>query len=420
MRIRPLIAALLLALVGLGLHPAPAHAATTWKYSGTAGATWVKALGTTVSSELTAASSVSGGHTGKSTTNSTAAADIAGLISTGAVQTWSSSASTASGGVVVRNRARTAGVNLLTGLVRIDAIETNASTTGNPDGSSSYTAGTTVVGLHVVGVDVPVKRPRNWSVTIPGVASIVANYSAHAGTANSAVTQAYGLVLVLLQPRNGFPAGTTIIVNPIKEVLAHAGPSAAARMLGGAYGTRVQANVSTAVQTKSGPTAFVATPSGSSHGRTLTNTTAGVSVPSVLTTQAVASTSWSDTDAATGYAEMRNSNEVAGLNLLNGLITADAVKVQANGKKTGTTWAGSMRMTLVNLVVAGQSIPINVSPNTKIDVAGLGTVTINQQTQYANVRLNVIRAIHIKLSTERAGLPAGAEIEVAVASTQIM
>jgi hypothetical protein len=60
-----------------------------------------------------------------------------------------------------------------------------------------------------------------------------------------------------------------------------------------------------------------------------------------------------------------------------------------------------------------------VAPNTKIHVANLGTVTINEQLtavqETGNVRFHGARTIglHIVLDTKRAGLPVGAEVEVA-------
>ncbi len=76
---------------------------------------------------------------------------------------------------------------------------------------------------------------------------------------------------------------------------------------------------------------------------------------------------------------MVNTNQTAGLNLLGGLITADAIKVTAQGKVEGGAYTGGVKLDLVKLVIAGRTIPINVSPNTAIDVAGLGKVELNKQ-----------------------------------------
>ncbi|MFC7502197.1 choice-of-anchor P family protein, partial [Nocardioides sp. GCM10030258] len=181
---------------------------------------------------------------------------------------------------------------------------------------------------------------------------------------------------------------------------------------GTAYGTRVDASVGDSIQVISDPTARVGTPYGSSNGKTLTNTTAGVNVPGVLTTGVVTSTTTSTRDVF-GNAEIVNTNRTAGLNLLGGLIKATAIKVTASGKLQDGVWTSDMKMELVNLVIAGKTIPINVSPNTVINVAGLGEVAINLQRKHpGGAYLNRIDGVRITLSTAQAGLPVGAVIEL--------
>ena len=71
------------------------------------------------------------------------------------------------------------------------------------------------------------------------------------------------------------------------------------------------------------------------------------------------------------------------------------------------------------LVIAGQAIPINVSPNTAIDVAGLGRVELNKQGVSESQKINRIDGLRITLNTAQAGLPVGAVIEFAIAATQM-
>jgi hypothetical protein len=68
----------------------------------------------------------------------------------------------------------------------------------------------------------------------------------------------------------------------------------------------------------------------------------------------------------------------------------------------------------VNVRIGGNLIPVNASPNTVINVAGLGTVTINKQVR-TTVSSTVV-AIDIVLGTAQGGLPVGAEIQLAVSS----
>ena len=259
--------------------------------------------------------------------------------------------------------------------------------------------------------------PKNYQVTIPGVANVTLNYVANTRTDEVVTTMGGAIVLNLIKPYDGFPAGARVIVNPVTQYLVAQTPTSGVKTLGRAYGTRVHANVGDRVQVFSDPTARRITPYGSSQGETLRTSTANVNVPGLLTTGVVESTSWSVKDTV-GNGEIRNTNRIAGLNVLNGLIRADAIKVSNTGKIQDGQWSSQLRMTTVNLVVAGRQIPVDVAPNTSIDVAGLGRVTLNWQGKAPSQRISRIDALRIKLDTARAGLPAGAVVEVSVAITQ--
>lgn len=414
-----LLLAALAAVIGLGLVvvPAPAGAVTRhWSYSASAGATYVQLADGTVNSDLTAESSVTGGPKSTSATNSTAAAS-APLVTVGAVQT-KVTATRGTSSTTLKSWARTAGVNLLGGLITVDAVTTNVTTKGTDAGAISYSGNSQLAGIHIAGIHLPLSIPKNYSVRIPGVATVALNYTMHSNHAGQVGTFHWALGVTLLKPRGTLPAGATVLLNPVTQFLVDVPPSPGAHLGGMAFGTRVKAAVGDTISVDSGPTAFIGTPYGSSKGVTKSNTTAGVNVPALLTTGAVSSTTWSVKDAL-GNAEVRNTNELAGLNLLGGLIRADAVKVLAHGKKQGSTWTSNMKLTFVNLVVAGQKIPLDVSPNTVINVAGLGSVAINRQVQNRSKRTNEIDAVRITLSTARAGFKAGAVIEIGVAATQI-
>lgn len=411
-----LLLALAMATVGLATLPvAPAQAVGGWYVNASTGGTYIKALGGTVSSDLTAASAVSG-LASTTSKNSTANVAVAGLANIGAIETRTSS-EVASGAVTLTSWARVAGVNLLNGLVKIDAVETTITTKGTPEGASSWSANHQFLGIKILGLELPVDLPDNFAASIPGVATVSLNYAANSKGTDTTNTIGWALAIQLLKPRDGFNAGTTIILNPVSQAMLYANPDVAATVGGHAYGTRVQANVGDQVKVVSDPTARIVTPVATSGGNELRNTTATINLPGLLTTGAVTSTS---TSAKTGKdATVVNSNKTVGLNLLNGLIKADVIEVTASGKRVNGVWTGQLKMTTVNLVVAGQTIPLNVGPNTRIDVLGLGEVVVNRQVQSTTNRQNLIQALYIKLDTARAGLPVGAVIEVGVAATVI-
>ena len=412
------------AAVGLVAVPAPAQAApVVWSYAASTGGTYIKVADGMIQSDLTAQSSVTGGASSSTSKNSTAAAKVAGLAEVGAIETKTDAtvAKTLSGTTpTLKSWARTAHLSLLNGLITADAVETTITTTGRPDGSASHTATSRLAGIHIVGINLPLNIPKNYAVTIPGVATVTMNYSMHGKVDRLAATMGWALSVTLLQPRAGYSAGVTILVNPVNQYLSEVDPATGAKVSGTAYGTRIQANAGDTVNVVSDPTARVGTPVGSSNGRTLSNSTLGVRVPRVLTTGVVTSTTTSNQDAF-GNAEITNTNQTAGVNLLGGLITAKAIKVTAHSKLQDGKWTHQEKLELVELVVAGQRIPVDVSPNTIINVAGLGRVAINEQRSISNGSYQtLIYGVRITLDTEQAGLPIGAQIELGAAYTGIL
>ncbi|WP_300676309.1 choice-of-anchor P family protein [Nocardioides sp.] len=420
MKSRLLLVLAVLSVLGaaLALVPPANAAGKLWAYQASAGGTYVRLGDGTVSSDLTAASTISGGTNGAKRSNSTAKVDVAkGVVSTGAVQTRTVATKTENT-TLVQSWARTANVDLLGGLVTIDAVTTTMQTKANTAGDLSSSANTQFAGIHIAGVKLPINIPKNYRITIPGVADVQMNAVQHGQDDSGSATIAWALSLTLLEPREGMPANVTILVNPETQFLSNATPSAGAVLYGMAYGTQATANASDLATIESSPTAFLGTPFDGSHGNTLTRTTATVNIPALLTTGAVTTTSTSEKDTL-GNADIRNTSKVAGLSLLGGLIKATAIHVMAHGNVQDGKWTSGMTLSTVGLVIAGQKIPIDVGPNTVINVAGLGKVEINARTRDVATRTNEIAAIRITLGQPKAGLKVGAVIEVGVAATQI-
>ncbi|OAA25345.1 hypothetical protein UG55_10225 [Frankia sp. EI5c] len=109
--------------------------------------------------------------------------------------------------------------------------------------------------------------------------------------------------------------------------------------------------------------------------------------------------------------------DIGGLNILGGLITADAVRSQANVTKSPgvAPVLSSAGTTFTNLVVAGIPIAANVPPNTGIALPGVGYVVLNRQFQTSNSI--EVRALDVVI-TVAGVLPVNAVIRVGVAGAQ--
>jgi hypothetical protein len=113
------------------------------------------------------------------------------------------------------------------------------------------------------------------------------------------------------------------------------------------------------------------------------------------------------------HSEVTVSARAAKINLLGGAITADAISATSfaardAGAPQPTT---SGKTEIVNLKIGGKPITIEPTPNTTIDVLGLGQIILNQQFRTANGL--VTRGLVVVLSTKKVGLPAGAQVEFA-------
>jgi hypothetical protein len=410
--------AALLALVTVAAAPPSASAdarktdsSSPYFYIGHAGGTQIQALGTTIRSDLTATSGVEGYTFPARDDNRVAAVNVAsGLVKVGVVTTWAQAVPVPNGTRTITG-ARTADVSLLGGLIKADAVETVTTATKTPDGLSS-TSSTKFIGLTINGQEYPVNLPKDFTVTIPGIAAIVANSSTAYDVAGGTYITGFGLYVGLLKPFNNVPAAATVLLNPTQSIVVPAPPPAAPQIGGIGYGTQIKAQVGPALDVDAGPSAFVATPPGGTRGETIQNATAEVSVPQALHVAAVKS--WTTGKTVPGHGKVKVNSQLAGLDVLNGLITADAINTSAVVKKKKSKKVTTKLDTeLLNLTVAGHAIPVHVGRNTSIDISGVGHLVLNEQVK--KDWGGYVRALHLTLTTAQYGLPVGAEIEVGVA-----
>lgn len=402
---------------------APANSATTprFAYNASAGATQVRALGYTIQSEATAQSQIVG-RLSATRDNKVASAKVGNVLVAG-VATTDASATTndTSGGVVLRAHAKTADVSLFGGLIKAKAIDTTATIDADSGSDPTTDMTTELLGLSIQGKPYNGAINPNTGLTIPGVVSIVLNEQESAANEHSAAIIGAGLRVTLLGPRNGTSAGATVAVNPVSIVIQPGNndiePGFA--LNGGAYGSYVHANVGDEVDVESGRTALIYMPTVGTGGQTHGNATAKAALSGVLNLGGIYTEQRGVRSEA--LSQVEESATIANVSLFNGLIRAKAIGTKSTASVEQDSESGEVdnEMTFVDLIIAGRKIPVDIGPNTKINVANLGTVTINEQLtavqETGNVRFHGARTIglHIVLDTKRAGLPIGAEVEIA-------
>jgi hypothetical protein len=405
--------------------PLPAATAVTpnYTYFGATGGTQIEAVGTTISSSMTAMSQVSGLLNPATTSNRLLTVSALPLARAGTVET-SESATQVGDGWKLTGHARTANINLLDGLIKINAVTTTTTAQYNSQGGSG-SSDTEFLGLTIAGKSYPVSVNKNTRITVPGVVSIVLNYQNVNTNDQGIATQGAGAVITLLKAFRGAALDSTIILNPSYGYVSLSKNPGGAQLGGAAYGSYIFAHVGdvsdpNAIKVESTLTAYEVMPPTGTNGAVLENHTARVSLPNVLGATAIASTAEGVSSPALNYSKLatRTANVNVFPSLLGALIHADAIGSNAEVRKTddGTTTMTADAQ-FVNLRIAGQNIPVDVGPNTTIHVANLGYVTLNEQKQIAVdgfMHGIQVMALHIVLDTARAGLPIGAEIQVGV------
>ena len=209
------------------VHAPPKKAANSpYFYIGHAGGTQVQALGTTIRTDLSAASSVEGYTFPAHDDNRASGVNVGGgLVKIGTVTTWADAVPVANGTKTITG-ARTADLSLLGGVIKADAVETVTTATKTPDGVSS-TSSTKFIGLTIAGQAYPVNLPKDFNITIPGVAAIVANSSTAYTLAGGSYITGFGLYVGLLKPFKDMPATATVLLNPTQSIVVPAPPPAA-------------------------------------------------------------------------------------------------------------------------------------------------------------------------------------------------
>lgn len=399
-----------------GSSAAGAGVSTGFEFVGWAGGSEVRAANNTITSDLTAASSINNEGL-VADHNSAAAVSVPNLLTTGAVSTHTESTAI-DGGYQVVSEARTAGISALGGAITADAIDT-ISTATVVDNVATHSVQSTLVNLKIAGHAIPINVAPNTIIRIPNIATIALNYELSFAQGNSSYNIGIGAYVSLLKPRGQNAIGAELAISPTYAALGPVvTPPSGHFLYGKAYGTKVTAAVGSLAGIQSDETAPITMAAAGTNGQVQTAAIAGVHLDPLASVGAV-----TDSIQGTNTSSLFDgavSSRIGAINLFNGAIKADAVgsAARVTGSAPGFAPTVTGAATLVNLVIGGHVIPINAAPNTTINLLNIAIVTINQQI-HPTTRSLIVRALDIKLTTAAYGFPAGAEIEVAVSHVSV-
>jgi len=339
---------------------------------------------------------------GAHVTNSAGSVNVPPLFTTGAINTAAMTSSNMS-----QSSSHVQQLSGLAGLITADDITAASSTTDQNGTLQVSAAGSSFTNLVVAGNKIQGTPDPNTKVDLPNLGYVILNEEI---TTTKGVTAklVVNMIHVFVTETNTYkiPKGAQIIV---ADAISEIEIADNAALDGFAYGTK--AHVAHTIL--SGPSALEVMPCLGTDGKVRQNTTTGVNVPKVLKTGTVKDTVQGTVSASSTTGE--TTSTVHRPNLVSGLLSAKVIKADANaatanGNKftfsdTGSSFAG--------LKVSGHpEIHDNVAPNTKVNIAGLGTLWLHRVIKtdsYIEVRMVEL----VVSKANKYGIKVGTDVRVA-------
>ncbi len=299
-------------------------------------------------------------------------------------------------------------------LISADAIIASATTKASTTTISTSSAGSSFLNLKVNGRSITTVS-ANTEITLPGFGYVRLREVRVSGN-NYSKQITVNMVRIVITQKNelNIPVGTHIVVSHARAGFTRTQPVIA--LSGGAWAATARSSVAT-VENRIGRIAAIYVPCLGTGGRVLQNEVKLIRSPDLLLSGTAVTTAEGGATSTGRYA--KTTATVEDVNLLNGTITATLVRGVAKstynsstGRFSGTTLGSSF----VDLKVLGRAISDNPSPNTRVDVPGVGYVILYERvpkngTTYNSIGVNMIRLV--VTTSNSFGLPAGTQIVVA-------
>jgi hypothetical protein len=308
--------------------------------------------------------------------------------------------------------ATTNRVNLLKGRITASRVRSVSATYTSGKDIRTSSSGSVLSDLVVEGKAVRAEPGPNTKITLAGLGYVVLNEQL-GGTEGPMPFLVVNGIHVYVTEANamGIPIGTQYVVAHAFSALE---PSVSGVVGGLAFGHKLFEGG----RAQSGPSAVVYMPCVGTGGKVVSNTMAGATHPKAFQLGTVKDTAMGRVEEKSATSQTTSS--IQSVNLLSGLITADAIKAVATGTKNGNnptfTDAGSK---FVNLVVAGHPIGSETGPNRAIQLPGIGTLWLHRVIRGPNSI--EVRMIDLEVKQENPfGLKPGSKLQIAVARAVVV
>jgi hypothetical protein len=292
-------------------------------------------------------------------------------------------------------------VNLLGGLIHATVLKALSEVRYTDGSGFSFRNGSSVVGLTINGQSITVLTP-NTKIDLPGIGFVVVNEQKQVLKPDFASQEVNLIHVHVTNAGNplGLQLGTDITVAHAFASLTTPLPIGG-RVNGSASGIYYQ--LGNVVKIGQNPHASIPC-----LGGTSTANLASLSVPNILSAQTLSTTATGTLGLTKTVGETTATIQSA--NLLNGLVTATAIKAVAHGEYDGANYTFNSNGSTLALSVAGVPV-LNIQPNMTIQIAHVGTLHVYHVIN--GPKSITVRMIELVISTNNnLGLPGGTTLRV--------
>jgi len=345
---------------------------------------------------------------GAHVTNTAGSVNVPPLFTTGAINTSATTSTNMS-----QSSSHVQQLDSLSGLITADNIVAASSTSDSNGTLQVSAAGSSFTNLVVAGQKIQGTPDPNTKVDLPGLGYVILNEER--STIKSPMAKlVVNMIHVFVTETNAFkiPKGAQIIIADATSKIEIAENAA---LDGFAYGTKAKLTHTIL----SGPSALEIMPCLGTDGEVRQNTTAGVNVPKILKTGTVKDTVQGTISSGSTTGE--TTSTVNGSSLVSALLTAKVIKADSNAATTDSDkfTFNDTGSKFVGLKVSGHpEINDNVAPNTKVRIAGLGTLWLHRVIKTDNYI--EVRMVELVVSeTNKYGIKVGTDVRVATAHVSL-
>ena len=358
-----------------------------------------------------------GGQTLSNTVDSVKAGDQGktltanGTLSTVFTEKTSSSAR-------VMNTSTVTGLNAFDGAITADVIKAVANTSANATTINSTPTGSVFSNLKIAGQTFGADVAANTRVNLPGVGYVLLKSVKKDGNGKSLSKITVDMLTVVVTQTNDFdlPVGSRIVVAHAVSGFSRSEPTV---IVGGQAYAATALTTTDDIKNRVGKAAFVVIGCEGTNGKTRTNNVNTLDVGDLLSSGTGKTTAFGG--PTTSGTVAKTTASVQNVNLLGSLIVADTVTAVAQDTfKNGERFSSAQGTQFAGLKVAGVAVSVPVPPNTRIDLAGVGYVIVNEQKLPAagSTAKTQVNGLHVFVTQNNTfGLPVGTEIIVAHADS---